>query len=230
MSVAAALFLSVLTAQSATRPSSQPACEQVSADALTDTAVSEICAGDDAARSANNATRDSEKKRAWITAAEHYRHGATLSPKTATKIIALTAVANLYDVSRLDDVNEMQTTLRELIKLAPDDQSYLYRLARVQENHGLIDAAEETLLQARRGKPDEVEPYRQLAQFYSRRITVTALRKQEAQPGALGGTRVGEPDENGVYRVGGPVMAPTRVEVPYPAEAIAAGVQGVVIV
>jgi len=230
MSVAAALLSFALAAQSVARPSGQTACEQISADALTDTAVPEICAGDDAARSAGNATRDAEKKRAWTTAAEHYRRGATLSPKARTKIIALNAVASLYDVSRLDDVNGMETTLRELIALAPDDQAYVYRLARVQENHGLVDAAEDTLLQARRGKPDEVEPYRQLAQFYARRITATALRKQEAQAGALGGTRIGEPDENGVYRVGGPVMAPTKVEVPYPADAIAAGVQGVVIV
>src|SRR5205085_4732534 len=111
-----------------------------------------------------------------------------------------------------------------------DDLSFVFRLARVQEDHGFIDAAEDSLLQARRSKPDDVEPYRQLAQFYSRRITATALRRQEAQPGALGATRPGEPDENGVYRVGGAVMAPTKVEVPYPAEAIAAGVQGVVIV
>jgi TonB family protein len=172
---------------------------------------------------------DTAKKRAWVTAAAHYRRASTLSPKTSTKIVALNALVSVYDARRLDDVNQMQATLRELIALAPDDLSYLYRLARVQEDHGFTDAAEETLLQSRRRKPDEIEPYRQLAQFYSRRITATALRKQEAQPGALGSTRPGEPDENGVYRVGGSVVAPTRVDIPYPREAIAAGAQGVVI-
>lgn len=233
MSVAAVLLAFALGAQSAaaqtTRPSNQSACAQVSADALTDTAVSEICAGDETARSADNASDASAKKRAWESAAEHYRRGATLSPKSSTKIMALNALANVYDTKRLDDVNQAQTTLRELVALAPDDLSYVYRLARVQEDHGLIDAAEDTLMQARRGQPNEIEPYRQLAQFYSRRITATALRKQEAQATALGGTRPGEPDENGVYRVGGAVMAPTKVDVPYPAEAIASGAQGVVI-
>ena len=235
MSAAVILFASVAFAAQTpqpptTRPPNQPACAQVSADALTDTAVGEICAGDDAARLANTVSADaSAKKRAWQSAAEHYRKASTLTTKSTTKLLALNALADLYDARRLDDVNQMQTTLRELIALAPDDFSYLYRLARVQEDHGLTDAAEDTLLQARRGKPDEVEPYRQLAQFYSRRVTATALRKQEAQAGALGGTRPGEPDENGVYRVGGSVVAPTRVDIPYPPEALAAGAQGVVI-
>lgn len=227
MTVAAVLFASALAAQFA--QTSRPPCEQVSADTLTDTAVPEICAGDEAAGSANSVLDDTGKKRAWQTAAEHYRRASTLSPKTSTKLVVLNALVNLYDAKRLDDVNQMQATLRELIALAPDDLSYLYRLARLQEDHGLTDAAEDTLLQARRSKPDEVEPYRQLAQFYSRRITATALRRQEAQAGALGGTRPGEPDENGVYRVGGAVVAPTRVDIPYPPEALAAGAQGVVI-
>src|SRR5665213_1332462 len=220
MSAAVILFASaVFAAQSptpTTRPSNQPACEQVSADALTDVAVGEVCAGDDAARLANAALADaSAKKRAWETAAGHYRRASTLSLKSSTKIVALNALANLYDAKRLDDVNQMQTTLRELVALAPDDVSYLYRLAKVQEDHGLIDAAEDTLLQVHHGKPDEVEPYRQLAQFYSRRITATALRKQEAQAGALGGTHPGEPDENGVYRVGGAVIAPPTRYTPF---------------
>jgi len=227
MTGAAVLFASALAAQFA--QTGRPPCEQVSADTLTDTAVPEICAGDDAARSANSVLDDRGKKRAWQAAAEHYRRASTLSPKTSTKLVVLNALVNLYDAKRLDDVNQMQATLRELIALAPDDLSYLYRLARIQEDHGLTDAAEDTLLQARRSKPDEVEPYRQLAQFYSRRITATALRRQEAQAGALGGTRPGEPDENGVYRVGGAVVAPTRVDIPYPQDALAAGAQGVVI-
>jgi TonB family protein len=119
--------------------------------------------------------------------------------------------------------------LRDLIALTPDDLSPVYRLAQAQEDHRLIDAAEDTLLQARRRKPDEIEPNRRLAQFYSRLVTSTALRKQEAQTAPFRNTRPGEPDENGVYRIGGSVTPPRKVDVPYPIEAIGSGAQGVVV-
>jgi len=48
MKFAAVLFASALAAQFA--QSRRPPCEQVAGDTLTDTAVPEICAGDDAAR------------------------------------------------------------------------------------------------------------------------------------------------------------------------------------
>jgi protein TonB len=103
-------------------------------------------------------------------------------------------------------------------------------LAKLQEDQRLIDAAEDTLLEARHKQPDEVEPNRMLAQFYARRVTVTVLHRQELQKEPQAPGNPGEPDENGVYRIGGPVAPPTRVEAPYPSEALAAGVQGVVIV
>ena len=113
----------------------------------------------------------------------------------------------------------------------PTELPPLFRLADVQEHQGEIDAAEDTLLSARRREPDSTEPYKRLAQFYARRVaamqTVTVKSAMADQPTS------GTPDDKGVYRVGGGVTPPTKVDpaIPqYPREAKALGVTGVVIV
>jgi outer membrane biosynthesis protein TonB len=59
---------------------------------------------------------------------------------------------------------------------------------------------------------------------------VSALHKQEVQNQSQPASDPGEPVANGVYRVGGSITPPARDDVPhFPAEAAAAGVQGVVV-
>ena len=79
---------------------------------------------------------------------------------------------------------------------------------------------------ARHQQLDSIEPNKRLAQFYVRRVT--ALQKQE--PPKASTTGPGERDENGVYRVGGPVKLPVRLDRPqYPPDAAAVGITGVVV-
>jgi TonB family protein len=228
-------FSLALQAQSPAPPTPQQSgCAQVSADALTDGAAGEICAGDDAARLANAAPKDStEKMRQWRSAAEHYRRAATAASKDTTKVLALNLLVGSSDAQHLNDPKQMELALREVIALTPDDLAPVFRLAKLQEDQGLIDAAEDTLLDARHKQREAVEPNRMLAQFYARRVT--ALHKQEAQNEPQAASNPGEPDENGVYRIGGPadrgpIPPPARADQPqYPPEALAAGIQGVVI-
>jgi TonB family protein len=203
----------------------QSACVQ----ALTDAAAGEMCLGEQAGRLAGAAPKESaERTRQLEAAAGHYRRAVDLSSKVETKARALNLLAQSYDAQHLNDPKRLEQALRELIRLTPDDLAPVYRLARLQEDEQFIDAAEETLLGARRQQPDAVEPYRMLAQFYARRVT--ALHKQESDKEPKAASGPGERDENGVYRVGGPVTAPSRLDVPrYPPEASAARVQGVVI-
>jgi TonB family protein len=219
-----------LTAQSPTPPApQQSACAQASADALTDGAAGEICAGDEAVRLANAApTGSAARARQLEAAAGHYRKAATAASKPTTKVLALNLLAGSYDVQHLNDPQQMETTLREVISLTPGDFAPVYRLAKLQEDEGFIDAAEETLLDARHKQPDAVEPNRMLAQFYAR--LVTALHKQEAQKEPQAASNPGGPDENGIYRVGGSITPPARDDVPqYPDDAKAAGIKGVVV-
>jgi protein TonB len=67
-----------------------------------------------------------------------------------------------------------------------------------------------------------------LAQFYARRVT--ALHKQESQTEPPAPTNPGEADANGIYRIGGGVTAPPRLDVArYPSDALAAGITGAVV-
>jgi TonB family protein len=221
-----------LAAQAPTPSSGAPQqspCARALADALADGAASEICSGEEAARLANAERTDgAEKTRQLSAAAAHYRRAATLAAKVATKVLALNLLVVSYDPQHLNDPGQMETTLREIIALTPDDLAAVHRLARVQEDQGRIDAAEGTLLDARRRRPDEVEPNRMLAQFYARRVT--ALHHQESQKEPQPTGNPGESDANGVYRVGGSVKAPARLDVArYPPDASAAGISGTVI-
>ena len=100
------------------------------------------------------------------------------------------------------------------------------QLAGLQEEQGLLETAETTLLDARRQHPDVVEPYRLLAQFYARRAT--ALHRDEQKTAtAKPSSGPGEPDAQGIYQVGGGVTPPARLDVArYPPEAEAAGING----
>jgi TonB family protein len=229
MTSAALLLVSIRVAaqspaQSVTRTPAASPCALVSADAVTDPAVAEICAGDDAARTPVAAFDSTARTRAWQTAAEHYRHAATLSSKTTTKGVALNALTSMYDAAHLDDFRQIEATLRELIALKLDDLSPMFRLAAAQEDHGLVDAAEDTLLQARRQKPDAVEPYAALSAFYSRQANT---RRKANEP-----TAQAVPSGKQVYHVGGDIRPPRKlvdVRPQYPPDALAAGTGGVVI-
>src|SRR5205809_290582 len=83
------------------------------------------------------------------------------------------------------------------IALAPDDLSPVFRLAKLQEERGFLDAAEDTLLLARHQKPEALDVYKMLAQFYARRAT--AVQQQaEAQKPKPPTSGPGEPDDQGI--------------------------------
>jgi predicted TPR repeat methyltransferase len=80
----------------------------------------------------------------------------------------------------LNDAEEMISAFGQLIALEPAEVEPLLRYAAYQERQGATDAAEETLLSARRLQPDALEPVRKLAQFYARRAT--ALHEATSPP------------------------------------------------
>ena len=191
------------------------------------TDVAELCLGDERLRAADALPRQApQRPRELETAAEHTRRAVTLASNPRVRVQALEALTKIYDSYHLADPRQVESALRDLVAQQPDDLRPVARLAKLLEDEGLIDAAEETLLAARRQQPDGAEPYRMLAQFYARRATTLSRQAQQQTPAPAQGNP-GERDENGVYRVGGPIAAPARLDVPrYPPEAAAAGVQG----
>jgi TonB family protein len=190
----------------------------------------ERCLGDEQFRLAEAAPKGSTQRTGGFEeAAQHYRKAVNLTASTDEKVRALDKMASLYDAKHLNQLEQMEPILRELIALQPNELEPIFRLAKLQEDRGFVDAAEETLLAARHQKPDALEPYKMLAQFYARRAT--AMHKEtESQKAERPAPGPGERDENGVYRVGGAVTQLQRLDrAVYPPEALMAGVEGAVV-
>jgi len=207
--------------------SGQSACAQ----AMSGSDAAELCRAEQGLRAGEAQPPGAPRRRQeFEAAADHSRRAATLARKADTKNRAIDVLAQLYDAQHLDRPAQEETSLRELIALRPGELEPMSRLATLQERQGAFDAAEDTLLLAHRRQLDDGEPYRLLAQFYARRAT--ALYKSRDTPKTVAPpANAGEPDENGVYRIGGPIAPPKRSDVAqYPPEARAAGIQGVVLV
>ena len=226
MMLAAALVLAII-GQGQASSSGTPRPPACGVTAASGTAVAEFCLGEDQLRAAEALpARAPQRTRQLESAAEHYRRAVSLATSGDIGVLALEALTRVHDPRHLNQPRQVESALRELIAQRPDDLRPVFRLAKLLEDEGLIEAAEDVLLSARRQQPDGVEPYRMLAQFYARRATALSRQAQQQTPAPSTGNP-GERDENGVYRVGGPIAAPTRLDMPrYPAEAAAAGIQG----
>jgi len=192
-------------------------------------AASELCQAEQSARAADGLPKGSaERTRRLEDAAQHYRRAVDLASDVDGRQRALDALADLYEAARLNRPDLLEGVLREAIAVNPQRLAPQFRLAKLQEDQGLIDTAEDTLLLARRQNPASEEPYRMLAQFYARRVT--ALRQAaQVQTPPRANDQPGEKDADGVYRVGGGIESPARLDVPqFPPEALAAGIQGAV--
>jgi TonB family protein len=225
MTFSAALLVFLIGQQAGSADARRPAACGMAA--TSDAAVGELCLGDDDVRSAEalpNAA--AEQPRRLEAAAGHYRRAVSLASRTESRVQALESLTRVYDTRHLNQPRQVENALRELIAQQPNDLRPVFRLAKLLEDEELTDAAEDMLLSARRQQPDNVEPYRMLAQYYARRATAFARQAQQQTPAPAAGNP-GERDENGVYRVGGPIAPPSRLDVAkYPPEAVAAGIQG----
>jgi hypothetical protein len=65
------------------------------------------------------------------------------------RVQLLNRLADLYDADNLNDASQLETTLRDLLQLQPEDTVPLYRLADSQEKQEQFEAAEHTLMSAK---------------------------------------------------------------------------------
>ena len=191
----------------------------------------DLCLADREFAQGEAAQSGADRTRHLEAALDLYRKAASAANNPATKVKALDAATRTLDAKHLNDPAALELTLRELIGIAPNDLQFMFRLSRVQEEQGELEAAEDTLLIAHRQQPQELDPYKMLAQFYARRATaISNLIAQAKGPSPAAADVPGTPDKDGIYRVGGNVPPPQRLDIPrYPAEAKAAGVSGVVL-
>jgi len=216
--------------------------------------VTQLCQAQEAMQRAEAAVGNAGERRKQLTsAAAEFERAAGSLRDIQLRIYAVETLARLFDDTHLNEPREVEQALRLLIPLMPGSSSPLRRIATLQEAQGMIDDAENTLLTARQQVPDDVEVYRALSQFYTRRaaqvseqaganrhgppaqpdIEPAAQISEPVTPNADSVQQTSQPDADGFYSVGGniPPPAPTTRTVPAvrSPEADAAGVTGVVI-
>ena len=144
--------------------------------------AADICQADREAAQAET-VQGAERRRHLQAALDLYRKAASAANDPSTKIKALDAATRTLDARHLNEPAALELTLRELVGLAPNDLQFMFRLSKVQEEQEELQAAEDTLLAAHRQQPQELEPYKMLAQFYARRATAIS-RQMETSSGS----------------------------------------------
>jgi TonB family protein len=196
-----------------------PAPPPINCQTQTDPAVLAFCEGQDA-------LRGTAKDRA-VTA---FRRAADLARDPALKKRALDQLEILYGPDQLDQPHALDPILRELMALSHGDLAPWFRLAKLQERLEQFDAAESTLLGARQQKPDDPVPWRELAQFFTRRAgALTAIKDSEERAANPDGVTA---DKDGIYEMGGAIEGPQQIgfgdATPISPETVAAGFSGTV--
>jgi tetratricopeptide (TPR) repeat protein len=122
---------------------------------------------------ASRAPRGSAQLTALLKKAETaYRTGAdkllALRQPAARQnaISVLEMLAGLYAPDRLHNANAALAVTRQLIQLVPDDPSYEFSLAKLEENAEHYDAAESALAKVLELRPDDPQAYAEVAGHY----------------------------------------------------------------
>jgi TonB family protein len=230
------LALSMILAQAQTaaeeKPRPSPECWRLPANAVP--GVGAFCQAQEAMRAAGTAAEPELKQRRLRTAAELFNRAANELRDPDVKIVALESLAEVNDPAHLNDPAGLEQALRALVPLTPHDSSPLRRIAKLQEDQGYLDTAEQTLLSARQQLPDDPAVYVELSAFYGRRAA--AIEKTRGKTAQDGSEPAGppQPESDGYYRVGDSIPAPEPIDqsVPaqYPFEAQAKGIEGDVMV
>ena len=123
-------------------------------------------------------------------AADNYQKAAeklSESNKAEDKKLAklsLEYLVSAYGADKLNDPAKAEPVLQKMIQEDPTDTPVYAQLAKLYEDAGAYDAAEQTLLRAKEAKPNDPAIYMQLAGYYNRQgqfdKTIDAL-EQRAQ-------------------------------------------------
>lgn len=223
------VLAAIMLAVQADRPDLADGCQSQARTTLTQATAALCFAEADERMAAASVIDERARVAALERAVEQYRRAADATQVPVERLKAVEGLVRMFDGTHLNRPRDQESVLRELIGLVPDDLVPMYRLSELQESQGFIDAAEDSLQAARRRQPENLEPYRRLAQFYARRAAAVQPRVEAPPVNAASPPEESKPDERGVFRVGGAVAPPRRegvAEVPDAARLL--GVEGVV--
>ncbi|MFO7693265.1 MAG: tetratricopeptide repeat protein [Vicinamibacterales bacterium] len=89
-----------------------------------------------------------------------------------------------YGPDKMNDPSQQEPIVNRMIQLDPQDASNYFALAKIREDAGDYEKAEEVLLQSKQARPNDPQVYLQLAGFYNRQEefekTIEALNQRAA--------------------------------------------------
>ena len=111
----------------------------------------------------------------------NYQKAAQLDANPEMKKLAMQYLVAAYGPDKLNDPTKAEPIVMEMIKLAPNDPGNYFALAKIYEDAGRYEEAEQALLKAREAAPNDVTVYVQMSGFYNRQgdfeKTMEALNK-----------------------------------------------------
>ena len=84
------------------------------------------------------------------------------------KTLSLQYLVAAYGPDKVNDPTQAEPVVRSMIDLDPKDPTNYFALAKIYEDSGEYELAEQTFLKARDAKPQDPNVYMQLAGYYSR--------------------------------------------------------------
>ena len=114
-------------------------------------------------------------------AIENYKKAAELDQNPEMKKLAMQYLVAAYGPDKLNDPASAEPIVQEMIRLSPNDPGNYFALAKIYEDAGRYEEAEQALLKARDAAPNDVTVYVQMSGFYNRQgdfeKTMEALHK-----------------------------------------------------
>ena len=101
-------------------------------------------------------------------AVANYKKAVELEQRPELRKLALQYLANAYGADKLNDPAQSEPVVQQLIEMDQSDPVNYFALARIYEDSGEYERAEETLVKARDARPTEPTVYTTLAAFYNR--------------------------------------------------------------
>jgi tetratricopeptide (TPR) repeat protein len=100
-------------------------------------------------------------------AVEYYKLASEKIVDPTFKTRSLEYLVAAYGPDKLNDPTMAEPIIKEMIRLTPDEPTNYFALARLYQDSGEYELAEQTFLQARDARPNDPAVYLQLANFYN---------------------------------------------------------------
>ena len=120
----------------------------------------------------------------YQTAAEKLAQSDKPDEKKLAKL-SLEYLVSVYGPDKLNDPAKAEPIVQRMIQIDPSDPSNYFALAKIYEDAGAYDAAENILIKAKEAKPTDASVYTTLAGYYNRQgqfdKTIDALEQRAAK-------------------------------------------------